>query len=196
LTIADRIEILHGLTHNFSLTRGVFYGTGTALLIAAFTPAKADEHIESLEFRFPLVAVEKPDERTLTRYRKRTRNLQCELVEFDASRLLDLILRVESGKRDVSQSSVVLHLFEREGVQFFGHYFEVVREHGRVGPYIWSGQLAIDPYFKATFVITRDFRVSGRIDAADNFYSMSQSAWSNDHFLCELDQMQLPKKID
>ena len=170
----------------------------SALLLILVLGASASDsgQPEELEFRFPLAVVEPPDQRTLVRYRNRPTNFQCDLVEFSTDRLVDLILRIDSGETVVTDSTVTLFPLGRDGVRFVGFYSNTNKEDGAPGPYEWAGRMSDQSYFKASFIISKNKRVSGKIDTPEGMYSMSQSNWSGDQFLCEVDPSVLPRKID
>jgi len=169
-----------------------------ALLLPLADLAVADDEAKamSLEFDFPEAAVEPPDQRTLDRIRRRTSNLQCILVEFSVEKLVNLIRRIAVGDFGVADSSVSLSPFGRDTTNFVGFYSSRNDEDGRIGPYEWVGVLTDQPYFKASFIISEDLRLTGRIDTPEGVYRLSQSHWSGHQFLCEIDPSLLPKKID
>jgi hypothetical protein len=168
----------------------------STLLLAGLAVALVEAKPTSLEYRFREATVEPPDQRTLDRIRRRPSNLQCKLVEFSVEKLVELIILIDSGDIGVTDSSITLSPFGRDATFFAGFYSSTNAEDGRIGPYEWVGKLTDQSYFKASFIISRDLRLTGRIDTPVRVYSLSQSRWSGNQFLCEIDPSLLPKKVD
>ena len=169
-----------------------------ALLFSLAVIALASEETQpvDLEYHLRAVPIEPPDQQTLDRYRRRPSNIQCNLIEFSVDRLVDLILRIESGEVSVTDSSIAIVPFGREALRFDGFYSSANVDDGKEGPYEWTGRLPEESYFKASFVISEALRLTGKIDSPKGTYSLSQSHWSGNQFLCEIDPSSLPTKID
>lgn len=166
------------------------------LSLADTVIAQEEAESASLEYRFNEATVEPPDQRALDRIRRRPSNLQCVLVEFSVAKLVELINRVDAGNISVSRTSISFAPFRRDSTKFNGFYSSTNAEDGRLGPYEWAGHMADQPYFKAVFIISADLRLTGKIDTPQGVYSLSQSHWSDNQFLCEIDPAVLPVKID
>jgi hypothetical protein len=187
--------VLAARIRKVSATTTFLVSTVVLALTSSDTAADQQGPVE-LEYRLPDATIEAPDQRTIDHLRQRPSTLRCNLVVFSIERLVSMILRIDSGELDVTDSSVILHLFDNDAVRFTGFYASRNQHEGKVVSYEWVGELATNSYFKATFVLSSDLRLDALIDTPEGVFSLSHSNWSGNQFLCELDPSQLPRKID
>lgn len=168
-----------------------------AVLLAISATYNAHAEITpAISFDFQPVDIETPDQRTLEGYLRRPGTFRCDLVRFDVPKLVALIEGVESGKIDVSDTSIELTLLgERLGF-FTGIHSEVASNSSSYGPFSWGGRRDRDNVDTANFIVDRYMIATMIVNVGDVVYRTRVSTWSGNYFLCKTDGSRRDRRID
>ena len=165
-----------------------------AILVSTIVAAQSKTE-SSIEYSFSPVDIEEPDVRAMANHRRKSINLQCEFVEFDATALVDLVEKIEDGNLSVGETSISVRFLDGSWLKFVGLTSEVGQSQSRLGPHVWEGTAHQNDSF-ATFVVQSKTHTIAYISKAGVMYKLDSSFSSEGHFLCMRDPDFRGKKID
>ena len=166
----------------------------TAILVSTIVAAQGKTE-PSIEYSFAPAKMEETDVREMANHIRKSINLQCEFVKFDATSLVDLVKKIEDSDLSVGETSIVVRFLDGSWMKYVGLTSEVKQSQSRLGPYVWEGAADQNDSF-ATFVVQSESHTIAYISKAGVMYKLDSSFSSEGHFLCMRDPDFRGKKID